>query len=135
MYPPSNARLTLPPELEPAVKSVQEAAKETADNWDHTYRKPGRPVINLNAVKLDEHTETRTRGATTDWLGAALNEGQRIVLEAPARSGKTTTPVQFARRILSDGGIVTDRRGFITSSWRFIMAACPYQLATNCAER
>ena len=93
-----------PPELEPALKRAQEAAKETADNWDRVYRKPGRPVINLKAVKLDEHGNPN-EAATTDSLGAALDEGQRIVLEAPAGSGKTTTLVQFARRVLSAGGL------------------------------
>jgi hypothetical protein len=96
--------LSMPPELEPALKGAQEAAKETADNWDRTYRKSGRPVINLKAVKLDERGDPN-QAATTDSLGAALDEGQRMVLEAPAGSGKTTTLVQFARRILSDGGL------------------------------
>jgi hypothetical protein len=97
--PPSMA-----PELEPALKSAQEAAKETADNWDRVYRKPWRPGINLKAVKLDEQGNP-AEAATTDSLGAALDEGQRIVLEAPAGSGKTTTLVQFARHVLSAGGL------------------------------
>lgn len=95
---------SMPPELEPALEHAREAAKETADNWDRVYRKAGRPVINLKAVKLDENGNP-TEAATTDSLGAALDEGQRIVLEAPAGSGKTTTLVQFARRILSAGGL------------------------------
>jgi hypothetical protein len=94
----------MPPELEPALKRAQEAAKETADNWDRIYRKLGRPVINLMGVTLDEQGHPK-EAATTDLLGAALDEGQRMVLEAPAGSGKTTTLVQFARRILSDGGL------------------------------
>jgi len=68
--------LPMPPELEPALRRAQEAAKETADNWDRTYRKPGRPVISLKAVKLDEHGNPN-EAATTDSLGAALDEGQR----------------------------------------------------------
>ena len=96
--------VSMPPELGPVLTSARDAAKETADNWDRTYRKPGRPVINLKAVKLDEHGHPNA-AATTDSLGAALDEGQRMVLEAPAGSGKTTTLVQFARRILSTGGL------------------------------
>ena len=61
-------------------------------------------MINLKAVKLDEHGQPNDV-ATTDSLGAALDEGQRMVLEAPAGSGKTTTLVQFARVILSGGGL------------------------------
>lgn len=95
---------SMPAELEPALERAREAAKETADNWDRVYRKAGRPVINLKAVKLDENGNPN-EGATTDSLGAALDEGQRIVLEAPAGSGKTTTLVQFARRVLSSGGL------------------------------
>jgi energy-coupling factor transporter ATP-binding protein EcfA2 len=110
------------PELEPALKRAQEAAKETADNWDRTYRKPGRPVINLKAVKLDEHGNPK-EAATTDSLGAELDEGQRMVLEAPAGSGKTTTLVQFARRVLTDGGLpfLVDLPGWV-SSHRNILA-------------
>jgi hypothetical protein len=95
---------SIPPELEPALKRAQDAAKENADDWDRAYRKPARPVINLKVVKLDEHGNAN-EAATTDSLGASLDEGQRIVLEAPAGSGKTTTLVQFARRILSAGGL------------------------------
>ena len=95
---------SIPPELEPALKRTQEAAEETADDWDRAYRKPGRPVINLKAVKLDEEGNAQ-EAATTDSLGASLGEGQRLVLEAPAGSEKTTTLVQFARRILSAGGL------------------------------
>ena len=61
-------------------------------------------MINLKAVKLDEHGYPN-EAATMDSLGARLHEGQRIVLEAPAGSGKTTTLVQFARRVLSAGGL------------------------------
>lgn len=95
---------SMPPELGPALDRARDAAKETADNWDRVYRKAGRPVINLKAFKLDENGNP-TEATTTDSLGAALDEGQRLVLEAPAGSGKTTTLVQFARRVLSGGGL------------------------------
>jgi hypothetical protein len=96
--------VSMPTELEPVLESAQEAAKETADKWDHWYRKPGRPLINLTATKLSERGEP-VEAATTDSLAAALEEGQRIVLEAPAGSGKTMALVQFALRILSGGGL------------------------------
>jgi len=95
---------SMAPDLEPALERAREAAKETADNWDRIYRKAGRPVINLKAFKLDENGIV-SEATTTDSLGAALDEGQRLVLEAPAGSGKTTTLVQFARRVLSVGGL------------------------------
>ncbi|HET8926011.1 MAG TPA: hypothetical protein VFN26_23705 [Candidatus Acidoferrum sp.] len=91
-------------DLEPALKHAQEAAKEVVDNWDRIYRKAGRPLINLSAVKLDD-SGNPVEAVTTASLGTALAEGQRIILEAPAGSGKTTTLVQFAQRILSTGGL------------------------------
>jgi hypothetical protein len=95
---------SMPRELEPAFQRAQEAAKEITEDWDRAYRKPGRPIINLSAVKVDEHGNP-IEAATTNSLGAALEEAQRIVLEAPAGSGKTTTLVQFAQRVLSAGGL------------------------------
>jgi len=91
-------------ELKPALKRAQEAAKEIAENWDQIYRKAGRPLINLSAVKLDDKGNP-IEAVTTASLGDALVEGQRIILEAPAGSGKTTTLVQFAQRVLSAGGL------------------------------
>jgi hypothetical protein len=91
-------------DLEPALESARKAALEVARDWDRTYRKPWRSVINLSAFKLDEHGN-RIEATTTDALRASLGERQRIVLEAPAGSGKTTTLVQFAQRVSSDGGL------------------------------
>ncbi len=91
-------------DLEPAFERAQKAAQEIARDWDRAYRKPWRPVINLSAFKLDEHGN-RIEAITTDSLGASLGERQRIILEAPAGSGKTTTLVQFAQRALSAGAL------------------------------
>lgn len=96
---------SMAPELEPAFKHAQEAAKEVADNWDRMYWKAGRPLINLSAVELDDRGNP-VEVVTTASLGTALSEGQRIILEAPAGSGKTTALVQFAQRILSTGGLL-----------------------------
>jgi AAA domain-containing protein len=95
---------SMTPELEPSLQLAREATKETADNWDRVYRKAGRPVINLKAFKLDEHGN-QSDPVTTQSLANSLDEGQRIVLEAPGGSGKTTTLVQFAHHILSVGGL------------------------------
>lgn len=103
-------------DLEPALKRSQDAAKQLAENWDRNFRKPGRPVINLNAVKLDEHGNP-IEAVTTASLATALEEGQRFILEAPAGSGKTTTLVQFAQRVLATGGLalLVDLPGWIRS--------------------
>lgn len=95
---------SMAPELEPALKRAQEAAKQVADDWDHTFRNSRRPVIGLNAVKLNERgypIET----VTTASLSTVLSEGQRIILEALAGSGKPTTLVQLAWDVLAAGGL------------------------------
>jgi hypothetical protein len=95
---------SMAPELEPALKRAREAATQVADDWDRTFRNPDRPVIGLNAVRLDER-DYPVETVTTESLSTVLSEGQRIILEAPAGSGKTTTLVQIAQHILGAGGL------------------------------
>ncbi|MGO9573817.1 MAG: NACHT domain-containing protein [Terriglobales bacterium] len=90
------------PRLAPDLGRSLEAASEIAANWDRTYRRVDRPVISLNAVKLNEKGEP-IEAVTTASLKSVLSEGQRIVLEAPAGSGKTTTLIQLARHALGEG--------------------------------
>ena len=57
----------------------------------------GRPVIDLRVVRLDEKGgETQEIERSAD-LYARLSRSQRVVIEAPAGRGKTTTLVQLAR--------------------------------------
>ncbi len=95
---------SMAPELEPELERAREAAKEVADNWDREFRRAGRPVISLNAVKLNEKGNPIEK-VTTGSLNTVLSEGQRIILEAPAGSGKTTTLVQLAQHVLAAGGL------------------------------
>jgi hypothetical protein len=44
---------SMTPELAPALVRAREAAKELADDWDHNFRRTERPLISLNAVKLN----------------------------------------------------------------------------------
>jgi len=90
------------PQLAPDLERSLEAAGEIATNWDRAYRRIDRPVISLNAVKLNEKGEP-IEAVTTASLKSVLSEGQRIVLEAPAGSGKTTTLIQLARHALGEG--------------------------------
>jgi len=92
------------PELAPALERAREAAKEAADNWDRDFRRTGRPLISLNAVKLDQKGDPIEQVPTRS-LNSVLVEGQRIILEAPAGMGKTTTLVQLARQALDAGGL------------------------------
>ncbi len=95
---------SMAPELAPAYERAREAAKDLADNWDRMIRSTDRPLISLNAVKLNERGEP-VEAVTTASLNTVLSEGQRIVLEAPAGSGKSTTLVQLARHALDAGGL------------------------------
>lgn len=93
---------SITPELEPALERSLEAAREVADSWNHEFLRPGRPLISLNGVKLDENGHP-IEAVTTESMNTVLSEGQRIILEAPAGSGKNTTLVQLARHALDAG--------------------------------
>jgi hypothetical protein len=95
---------SMTPELAPAYERAREAANDVADNWDRMVRRTDRPLISLIAFKLNEKDEV-IETVTTASLNTVLSEGQRIVLEAPAGSGKTTTLVQVARDVLDAGGL------------------------------
>lgn len=93
---------SMTPELGPALERSLEAAREIADNWDRIFRRADRPVISLNAVKLNEQGYP-IEAVTTESLNTILVEGQRIIIEAPAGRGKTTTLVELARHALAAG--------------------------------
>jgi hypothetical protein len=88
----------LEPALAEVIANAHAAAVEVIRAWAAHPRLSGRPRIALSAGKLDyEGAET---GEVLDLahLHAMLSEGHRIVLEAPAGRGKTTTLVQLAER-------------------------------------
>ncbi len=88
--------------VEPAVSELlqkaREAASEIVAGWLARPRLAGTPKIGLHAIRFDE--EGKDTGDLLDLanLQVALLEGRRIVLEAPAGRGKTTTLVQLAQR-------------------------------------
>lgn len=94
--------LEIPLSHEPALADVidktRAAVSEVLASWVRTSRLSGTPLIELNAVKLDDQgQETRTLIATAE-LEAALLESQRLIIEGPAGTGKTTTLIQLASR-------------------------------------
>jgi hypothetical protein len=104
---PSNAsicrtHLGIPVAVEPGLEELLEKAREAISEvvaaWLAHPRLAGRPKIALQTIKLDQ--EGRETGEVIDLasLQAALREGRRIVLEAPAGRGKTTTLIQLAER-------------------------------------
>jgi hypothetical protein len=80
------------------IERARDATAEVIAAWIAHPRLVGRPLISLQAVKLDES------GADSDvildfaGIRASLMEGRRVVLEAPAGRGKTTTLVQLAKQ-------------------------------------
>ncbi len=95
---------SITPDLTAAYERAREAAKDVAANWDRLVRRTSRPLISLNAVKLNQKGDP-IEAITTASLHTVLSEGQRIVLEASAGSGKSTTLVQLARQALDAGGL------------------------------
>lgn len=81
------------------------AASEVSANWERSLRLGTRPYIDLRAAKLDD------RGAKTEEIlylqdiRESLLEARRIVVEAPAGRGKTTTLVQLAKQSEDIAGI------------------------------
>jgi len=108
---PSNAplcpiHLSIPAAVEEAVEALigksRDATADMIAEWLAHPRLIGKPLIALQASKLDP--EGRDTGEILDLksIHTALNEGRRVILEAPAGRGKTTMIVQLDR--LDRGG-------------------------------
>ena len=92
------------PELQTLAARAREAIAEVIESWATRPRLKGRPLIDLDAEKIEEGRESREQLSIED-LRASLSQGRRIILEAPAGRGKTTTLIQIARRTLAEGGL------------------------------
>ena len=57
----------------------------------------GKPQIALNVAALDEQAREARTSFTAPHLRTAWLQGRRVVLEAPASRGKTTTLIQLAQ--------------------------------------
>jgi energy-coupling factor transporter ATP-binding protein EcfA2 len=90
--------------LRDTIATIRDAARDEAKNWAR--RLKGLPMIPLQGESIG------SKGLYTDsaWrlkdFETALREGQRIVVEAPAGRGKTTTLIQLANGALTDHGSV-----------------------------
>ena len=92
------------PELQSVFACVREAIGEVIDNWAQRPRLRGRPLVDLDAERIEGERDSPERLSVED-LRASLAQGRRIILEAPAGRGKTTTLVQIAQRTIADGGL------------------------------
>ncbi|MBZ5677984.1 MAG: hypothetical protein LAP61_27365 [Acidobacteriia bacterium] len=93
--------LKIPVPYQPAIadllQQIREAATAMAAEWASHPRLAGKPQIALNVVLLDGRGGDTREVWTTDHLRTLLLQGRRIVLEAPAGRGKTTTLIQLAQ--------------------------------------
>jgi hypothetical protein len=85
------------------LAKVRTAIAEEAEKWRVRQRMTDRPIIPLNAVKLDGAGKETSDTLDTETLRTALTESRRIALEAPGGGGKTTTLVQLATEPPRDG--------------------------------
>ncbi len=101
------------------LQQAHEAATKVAGDWAAHPRLAGKPQIVLNAVTLDERGRETQEVFATSHLLTLLLQGRRLVLEAPAGRGKTTTLVQLARaqaNATQGIAILVDLPGWIKSS-------------------
>jgi hypothetical protein len=78
---------------------AQEAKKEVLAAWLAHPRLAGKPQIELRSVSLDNDGHQIGEIFSLISLSQMLQEGRRIVLEAPAGRGKTITLIQLAERM------------------------------------
>jgi hypothetical protein len=82
---------------------VREAVAEEAQNWRIRPRTANRPIVSLQAVKLDNAGKETSDILDTAGIRTSLMQARRIVLEAPGGGGKTTTLVQLATENRPEG--------------------------------
>jgi len=94
-----NIHVVVEQTIQDLVAKTREATGEILAAWLAHPRLAGKPKIALQSVKLDENGRETQEVLTLDYFRQALLEGRRIILEAPAGRGKTTTLIQLAERM------------------------------------
>jgi len=92
------------PDISELIGKVARASCEVTAGWFAHRRLAGQPLVDLRAVELEQG------GRTGEVLGSGvifdeLMVGRRVVIEAPAGRGKTTTLIQLAKRIGDSNGL------------------------------
>lgn len=96
-------QVTIEPSIADLITKTNEAISETVQAWLSNPRLFGQPRIVLQAVKLDDDSRETSETLELSDLHVALQAGRRMVLEAPAGRGKTTTLIQLAEQHLAHG--------------------------------
>lgn len=91
--------------VEELIARVHAATCELTQSWLRSRRLAGRPQISLQAVRLERENKDTEQVLGLANIYASLREAHRIVLEAPAGRGKTTTLVQLAELDADKGGL------------------------------
>ena len=91
-----NLDINAEPEIADLIDRTQRAADAVTRTWAEKTK--GHPLIDLTAVRLDLNGAESADVLSLEQIDQALSESGRIVLEAPAGRGKTTTLIQLAQR-------------------------------------
>ena len=102
------------PEIADLIDRTRHAAAAVTQNWARKTK--GHPLIDLSAVRLDASGAESADVLPLERINRALWESGRIVLEAPAGRGKTTTLIQLAQRARTAGiPFIVELPGWTTS--------------------
>jgi hypothetical protein len=112
------------------LQQIRDAVAEVVAAWSHPLE--GRPLIELRAVRMDDEGTDTSEIVSPASARTALARSARMIIEAPAGRGKTTTLVQLAKRYNDADGIaiLVDLPGWIRSGksiLQFISEAPAFQ--------
>jgi hypothetical protein len=82
--------------LEALIEGSKQAAAELTSAWLAHPRLVGRPHIDLHVTRVETEVDQSPSFVSLSSIQSSLREGRRIILEAPAGRGKTTTLIRLA---------------------------------------